>query len=166
MAKAIRFKTAPNEPLYACPYYPIGSIYMAVNNINPGTIFGGTWEQIKDKFLLCAGSTYTAGTTGGSVNHTGNCTLTIEQIPSHNHRLRIAGNTGSDTFSSSGVHYFSSGLSWASSSRTHSIPNLGTQDGANQVGKTGGGTAHNHGNTGSSSNMPPYLAVYVWKRVS
>ena len=31
--------------------------------------------------------------------------------------------------------------------------------------ETGGNAAHSHGNTGSSSNMPPYLGVYVWKRI-
>ena len=40
-----------------------------------------------------------------------------------------------------------------------------------QVANTGGGAAHNHGNTGSNlsssqSIMPPYLAVYVWKRTA
>ena len=44
--------------------YPIGSIYMSVNNVNPTTLFGGTWVQMKDKFLLGAGDTYENGNIG------------------------------------------------------------------------------------------------------
>lgn len=55
--------------------YPVGSIYMSVNDVNPSTLFGGTWERIQDRFLLAAGSTFAAGNTGGSkdavvVSHT------------------------------------------------------------------------------------------------
>ena len=38
--------------------YPIGSIYLSVNSVDPSTLFGGTWEKIKDKFLLSDGDTY------------------------------------------------------------------------------------------------------------
>ena len=31
--------------------FPIGSIYISINNTDPGTIFGGTWEQIADKTM-------------------------------------------------------------------------------------------------------------------
>lgn len=61
--------------------YPVGSIYMSVNSTSPATLFGGTWEQLKDKFLLASGDTYTAGNTGGEATHT----LTIGEIPSHRH---------------------------------------------------------------------------------
>lgn len=47
-------------------FYPVGSIYMSVNSTNPSTLFGGTWVQLEDRFLLGAGSTYTAGATGGN----------------------------------------------------------------------------------------------------
>src|SRR5574344_2262482 len=90
MSKGIIFKNASNEKIYPCPYYPIGSIYISVNNTNPTTYFGGTWEQIKDKFLLCAGDSYTAGSTGGNKTHyhsTESHTLTINEIPSHGHTL-------------------------------------------------------------------------------
>ena len=61
--------------------YPVGSIYMSVNSTNPKTLFGGTWVQIKDRFLLAAGTTYKAGATGGEAAHT----LTASEMPSHNH---------------------------------------------------------------------------------
>lgn len=48
--------------------YPVGSIYMSVNSTNPSTLFGGSWERIQDTFLLASGSTYGAGTTGGSAD--------------------------------------------------------------------------------------------------
>ena len=67
---------------------------MSVNSTSPATLFGGTWEQIEDTFLLCAGNTYTAGNTGGvaSVAYTpagtvGNHTLTVAEMPSHAHGL-------------------------------------------------------------------------------
>ena len=48
--------------------YPVGSIYMSMNQADPGTLFGGTWERVQDRFLLASGSTYVAGTTGGSAD--------------------------------------------------------------------------------------------------
>ena len=50
--------------------YPIGSIYMSVNNVSPASFLGGTWEAIQDRFLLAAGSSYSAGSTGGEATHT------------------------------------------------------------------------------------------------
>ena len=41
------------------------------------------YQQIKDKFILAAGDTYTAGATGGSAT----VTLTTEQMPSHTHSV-------------------------------------------------------------------------------
>ncbi|MCQ2499750.1 MAG: hypothetical protein MJ117_00215 [Lachnospiraceae bacterium] len=61
--------------------YPVGSIYMAAVNVNPGKIFGGTWERINGKFLFAADNGHAAGTTGGEEN----VTLTEQQIPSHTH---------------------------------------------------------------------------------
>jgi len=142
--------TLPSGGISLDQVYPVGSIYMSVNNTDPGTLFGGTWTQIQDTFLLSAGSTYTAGNTGGAATHyhtTGDCTLTEQQIPSHRHL--IAGNA--NTSVSGGYvafHYVSSS----------------TTNGASAY--TGGGKAHNHGNTQTVSNMPPYLVVYMWQRTA
>ena len=120
--------------------YPVGSIYISVNSSNPGTLFGGTWERIQDRFLLASGSTYENGTTGGSATHT----LTIGEMPSHGHNLIFhdGGGTGN---SGKGVPFLGNG------DRTTGADPRGVQN-------TGGGKPH--------SIMPPYLAVYVWKRVS
>lgn len=129
--------------------YPVGSIYISVNSTSPHDLFGGTWEQIKDRFLLACGSTYSNGSTGGSATHihsTGNHTLTVNEIPSHNHPgiFRYTNQTG----------YYA---------RLY-LGSDGTM--LDNEGKTGGGQPHNHGNTGSSNNIPPYLAVYIWKRIT
>ena len=59
--------------------YPIGSIYVSTVSTSPATLFGGTWEQIKDRFLYC--------TTSGAKDIGGASTVTldIKNIPSHNH---------------------------------------------------------------------------------
>ena len=165
MAKAIRFKTSSNEPMYVCPYYPIGSIYLAVNNINPESIFGGKWEQIKDRFLLGAGSTYTAGNTGGSATHT----LTTNEMPSHTHKqnahyhagLSYAGPDGGGNTCVVSTYYDGTGcieLGWSRSSTGQPYDNVFTKYATATNQNTGGGKAHN--------NMPPYLVVFIWKRVA
>lgn len=75
--------------------YPVGAIYLSVNSTSPATLFGGTWEQIKDKFLLGVGDTYTTvGNTGGAASQSytpegtvDNHTLTTAELPSHTHGL-------------------------------------------------------------------------------
>lgn len=137
-SKAVKFKDNSGNAVYPCPYYPVGSIYMSVNNINPSEFFGGTWEQIKDRFLLACGSTYKNGTTGGEASHQ----LTVNEMPSHSHTKNSVGWTGSGGF-------------WVGSG-TYTTLDFDKDTGL--TGYTGGNQAHN--------NMPPYLAVYVWKRTA
>lgn len=126
--------------------YPIGSIYISVNSTNPHDLFGGTWEQLRDRFLLGCG-TKENGTIGGEENHT----LTVAESPSHNHRELYWGDGSTYQF---GVNRSADGGRWGfdywSSGENCSEANFYT----NYV---GGNQAHN--------NMPPYLAVYMWKRI-
>ena len=74
--------------------YPVGSIYMSVNNVSPATFIGWTWEALDDgRVLIGAGSAHPAGETGGAEN----VTLTATQMPSHNHSgsVSLSGSTGS-----------------------------------------------------------------------
>ncbi len=118
----------------------IGEIYIATSNENPNIKFGGVWEQIKDAFLLASGDIYTAGSTGGEATHT----LTIDEMPSHTHAFqRHMLNRDDD-----GTNTGESG--YGVTNKTIDIYETNTSI-------TGNGQPHN--------NMPPYLAVYVWKRI-
>lgn len=119
--------------------YPVGAIYMSVNSTNPQNLFGGTWVQIKDRFLLAAGTTYKAGATGGEATHT----LTVDEIPNHQHVLWYP-NEGGEQSAAIGYPEAGSKNTWYAE--------------ASKTAGAGGGGAHN--------NMPPYLAIYVWKRTA
>ena len=127
--------------------FPVGYIYMSVSAISPATLFGGTWERIKDTFLLSAGDAYAAGSTGGEATHT----LTSNEMPSHNHAGRN-GESGTLVYAD-GTEGASTGFAvgWNKRSEREDLPYL-------KVADSGGDQPHN--------NMPPYLAVYVWKRVA
>lgn len=68
-------------------FYPIGAIYASTTSTSPGTLFGGTWEQISNAALRAATSSIASYT--GSDTHT----LVSDEIPVHRHLLRGLGNT-------------------------------------------------------------------------
>lgn len=128
--------------------YPVGSIYMNVNDVNPTNLIGGSWQKLEDRFLLGSG-TRTLGSTGGSKDAV---------VVSHNHGTSSgwrfmeangglqSGDMG--TQSGSGRHYpyqntNSSGSYWNTSY-----------------------TTGNRGEDGTDKNMPPYLVVHMWKRTA
>ena len=141
--------------------YPVGSIYLSVNNTNPSVLFGGTWEQIEDRFLLASGSTYTAGDTGGEASHT----LTEPELPvvEGHFALRRWG---------TGTGYLAP-ASGSSDTNTMRITHTDDYTGSTGVGvsSSGGSSQTNQkieltfGRGNAHNNMPPYLVVYVWKRV-
>lgn len=150
--------------------YPIGSIYMSVNNVDPSTIFGGTWQQIKDKFLLACGDTYNNGATGGAVTHTptgsvDSHALTVNEMPSHTHSLDASAIEPNGTIATNPEQN-----TGAAAGATSSVNSVGATSGLPVTGTataTGGGAGHTHGVTGVMvDTMPPYLAVNVWVRTA
>lgn len=72
--------------------YPVGSLYWSSKSTNPSSLFGGTWVQIKDRFVLACGDTYkTVGATGGASS----VALSVSNMPSHNHSFTPSGTVSS-----------------------------------------------------------------------
>jgi len=81
--------------------YPIGAIYMSVNDANPSSFIGGTWEQLTNRFLVGAGDGYEAGNTGG----TSSTTLSTDNLPGHTHSFSAtSGNQSANHTHSVGAH--------------------------------------------------------------
>ena len=142
--------------------HPVGSIYISVNNTSPSLLFPGTtWAQITDTFLLASGTTYAAGMTGGEATHT----LTENELPEMHKTMVLR-----RFYSPNGANDYAVHIATGSNGTTNEIIDANVSgpvvtSGTYNPGKTqkvsiniGGGQAHN--------NMPPYLAVYVWKRLS
>lgn len=119
--------------------YPIGAIYMSMNSTNPGTLFGGTWEQVQGKFLLGVSNAYPAGSSGGESEHT----LTTAEIPDHTHSFKYSGQSVTTGVNSIRLY----------------------QAASNQYNAYSGGQSSNCGGQ-AHNNMPPYLAVYIWYRTN
>lgn len=161
--------------------YPVGSIYMSVNSVSPQILFGGgTWTQLENRFLLGAGSSYSAGATGGSPNAI---------VPSHRHH--IASFTIGD-----GAHSHDAGNNQAFLRYNQGSLSLGVDErgvskdtasgyyapvvhspsvdwsyikntaSATHSHKVGAHYTESTGNNAAGANMPPYLAVYMWKRTA
>lgn len=130
--------------------YPIGSIYLSINSTNPSTLFGGTWEQLKDRFLLGTGDTYSNGSTGGEATHK----LTVSEIPSHTHSVT--------EYNINAKYELATQYRTIGTSKSHYDALTTSDTSKHTTSKTSGSS----GSTSAHNNMPPYLTVYMWKRIS
>ncbi len=141
--KGIRFKDREGNIIYPCPRFPIGHLYLSTVKITADELtelYGGVWQQIKDVFLLMCGDIYENGQTGGEFEHK----LTIKEMPSHSHSLKVGANRSAQTYSGGGDAIWP----WY-------LANESTYSGANN---TGGDQPHN--------NTPPFLAIYGYTRIA
>lgn len=147
--------------------WPIGSVYISVNSINPSTYFGGTWVKIaQGRTLVGEGSIAAnsdnwcgtvnagsfvayAGTTGGEVTHK----LTTSEMPSHTHSFKRNGGYSNGIMVDTGaLGAWGSPIYQVSTSNYTAVPNTPSID------TTGGNDNHN--------NLMPYLVVHIWKRIA
>ena len=125
--------------------FPIGSTYVTQEETNPSTILNfGTWERVKGKVLVGLDENDTAfntiGKTGGEKTHT----LTVDEMPSHNHSLgsyKKAGNQTALSNTNNGQYSYPNGV------------------GDITIGNTGGSQPHNI--------LQPYQVIgYMWIRTA
>ena len=142
--------------------YPVGSIYMSVNETDPSLLFGGTWtawgKGRTPVGVNTSGTFNIVEKNGGSETHT----LTITEMPSHTHtqnshrhdygRPALFGGENSDDGSiftprytgKTSSQYKGNSNGWTEMSYTTATNK-----------NTGGGGAHN--------NLQPYITCYMWK---
>lgn len=134
--------------------YPVGSIVQYTDaSINPGDLFGGTWERIQGRFLFAADSGHAAGTEGGAET----VTLTTQQIPRHMHYvIRMASGSTSPDYLHSVARTDRENSQW--SDCHYQLYGVDQEANAGRSSYAGSGAAHN--------NMPPYLAICIWVRTA
>ena len=167
MSKAIQLKNKSGEKIYPCPYYPVGSIYLSVNNTNPGTIFGGTWEAFGTGRTLVGVDT--SQTEFDTVQKTGG----HKAMQQHTHTIdsaSLTGGAGNFLMDDYNPYIAASGIfsiggrggtydrSWAGSTGSNAFRTLNVN------------ASHSHSmqnaGTGDSGNLQPYITCYMWKRTA
>lgn len=140
--------------------HPVGSIYQTISPENPSVTFGGgTWERIEGRFIMGASDTYPAGSTGGSATH------------EHEYKLSFMWRLGALVgYPSSAIATYNyKTQSWSDDNRKvndgqYTLANDGF---SSTYGEKPDGETHSvAGNTASSSSIPPYYCVYIWRRVA
>lgn len=147
--------------------HPVGSLYWSKLPTDPSVLFGGTWKQIKDKFILAAGNTYSVYTEGGEASHT----LTINETPYHTHTRGSMNITGQISMAYRGGgerNYCQGALYYDNTTHNVAIKSGGNDDWGRTIdldaSRAWTGTTSGVGSNQPHNNMPPYVAYYCWER--
>lgn len=167
--------------------YPVGVIYISTVSTSPATLFGGTWSALGGRMLIGVDGTYTNGLTGGSAEHNHTQNQHRHTTPNHAHTTPSVSLTEAQMPQHTHAGFYIAGYGWLNSNGYAAVGGTGwdflkmvTGNQTGNTGYTGSGSAHGHGNTGNAApttdyttptnnaanGMPPFLAVYMWKRTA
>jgi hypothetical protein len=143
--------------------HPVGSIYTAIIATNPGTLFGfGTWTAFgAGRMLISLDSSNvlfdTAEETGGSADST---------LPTHTHIFTgtVLGTHAHKPVNGNAVGLSPGGGGGLGGGDLNS--SSGDVDTSAVSAGTPAGTNANAGVSGTNTNYPPFIAVYMWKRTA
>ena len=150
--------------------YPLGSIYMNINPTNPSEFFGGEWVRWGNgRFPIAVDESNETGyfegpeKTGGAFSHT----LTIDEMPSHTHiqnqHSHVGLRWGDQNDDNQAISLKGGG--WAG---YHLGYEANVENGSQNSIVTKYATAINQ-NTGGGESFditPPFITVYMWKRIA
>lgn len=124
-----------------------GAVLFSFNpNFSPAALYGGSWEKVMDRFPIGAGGSYALGSTGGEATHAHDVVGVT----------RLLNNEASRFI----YQYKQDNNYWTSTSYMDV-----SSSGVNQVENVPGGIA-TYGTANTASNMPPYIAANIWRRVA
>lgn len=141
--------------------HPVGSLYWSSEATDPSDLFGGTWERIKDRFILAAGDDYAVGATGGEVSHA----ITKAELPAVSPQIAV-----------STAGYLPKGAALGAINRIGASKTVGSGTFTDRV----VGEAYSEGTPAYEDAttiaplgdgeampiMPPYETYYCWKRTA
>lgn len=143
--------------------YPIGSIYLSLEDVSPAELFGGSWVQLTDCFLRAGSDTGTGGSDTTS--------LTTANLAAHGHSsqnpyryMAWSRNNRSQNI----IFYPTNQSSAITSTRIQASNNTSTYNDATLFSSASDTLASWTANTGSGSPfsiMPAYQNVYAWRRI-
>jgi len=133
---------AVSRSTYADLFAIVGTTYGAGDGSSTFNL-----PDLRDRFAVGSGTTYSAGATGGAATHT----LSTAEMPAHNH--------SASSTDSGHTHNFQTGLTAENQDDVRTTSGSGTTDSTQTgyanitttIASTGGGGAHN--------NLPPYIGL-------
>lgn len=143
MSRAVQLYDKDGNPAYPRPYYRIGDFLESTNPNNPGDDgYIGIWELYgKGRVTVCIDSDDTDFDTIGKMSGEKEHTLTIDEMPKHNHNVNMCSSIG-----------------------PYASPVRGSGNG--QAWETSPNTISDKGNNQPHNNMPPYIVIYRWRRIA
>lgn len=141
--------------------YPVGSLYMSVNNLDPTTLFGGKWERFaKGKAVVGVDEDDTDFSISEKIYGEKSHKLVVNEMPSHTHSMANGGSHKHDIRyraigRQDGGYWTPVGAVEVSTTTTAFTTSSGEHK--HTLNAAGGGLAHN--------NVQPSIACYIWKRV-
>lgn len=143
--------------------HPVGSYYWSSESTDPSTLFGGTWEQMKDRFVLAAGDSYAVEATGG----------TASSSHTHQYGMAIGGWWGCPTIyqgdsvkSTGALEGGTTATGWTNigigtAHRNNALSAEQSEDKITVLFKSTANTS-----AATVDNMPPYIVAFCWKRTA